>query len=191
MIADATIYDVETLNFRLTRADYLKFNSYHFFSTLHRPRSILTLLSVPLVITSIEVYDGRLESVDPRSALMAAIVFLLAALGWAILLSLQTWLSTELKWRKCLREPLFQHSSRAALSEEGVFYLNPEAQTRWSWSYVKRVVTTKTLILVYVSDAAAMIVPKRAFDGVAHAERFEAFARGHSLVGRRPRSSQA
>jgi hypothetical protein len=190
MTAEAANYDIETQEFRLTRSDYLQFNSHHVFSTLHRPRNILGLLLFPAAMTCIAIHNWLPTPFGPRSALAGIVFFVLAALCWAVLLSFRTWLAVEFKWRKTLREPRFQHDTRAALNEDGAFYLNPETQTRWAWTSIKRVATTKSLILVYITDAAALIVPKRAFDGADHAERFEAFARSHSVQGRRSPSSQ-
>jgi hypothetical protein len=114
------------------------------------------------------------------------------------LVALAAWLLDRRQTRRAIRELVKEEKQdrgqlgrhRIGLSGQGVHESTAVGESRSSWAGVDRVEQDPSYIFIYTAPHAAHVIPKRAFDSSADADRFYEFARlsrEEALQASRPR----
>jgi YcxB-like protein len=169
-----------TVEFALTGDDYAAFNlHWQRTSEVVRQRLIKTwivLASMTLAPALVSIATMRN---DPGLAKLLAFVALLM-LAWTISIAV----SRRRRASRSLHN-LFRNMTGRALVGHRVFTIRPDAievvsevfTTTYKWIGIERIETDIAHAFLYQGSAAAMVVPKRAFDSEAHFQAFIETAR--------------
>jgi hypothetical protein len=162
-----------TLSYRLTFLDRLAFAAYHL------PRNpVILLVSVGffLLVTFQSVLPAVRELPADTSVFVRVFTFafvesmlalvLLAAMAGIILL---TMLSRKNKTLHC--------DKTITLGEEAFIGESQYGRSETRWAMVQKLARTRTLILIYLAQESAVLIPRRAFESTEQWDAFYEYCR--------------
>ncbi|WP_140985568.1 YcxB family protein [Asticcacaulis tiandongensis] len=154
--------------FRLTLKDYVEYSLDFLPRHYSRPASWLMFTPVPTVLGVIGAFKinnhNLMAELTLLALLMLAAFFIMAFVTITICL-----VCSLLNFRNM---PNAKHDAHIQLSDEDLAVDLNHQEARFRWIGIHTVVTTRHLILAYVTPAAAVIIPKRIFATATDQEAF-------------------
>jgi len=152
-----------------TLADLVRFHFY----TLPRSRSMQIAAACSLAMFGYVTFGAVRHTVASPAIKVFTFVVMLGGLTGFLLLatSILSLLACIPRFR---RETGVEH--KVELSPEGVVEETTTGRHEVSWAGIYRIRRTRTAILIYVSEVAAHVIPKRCFSAAREADAFYEFA---------------
>ncbi len=158
------------IKFRNHFSDIVWFSFYQ----LPRTRSTQIMLGILLLFVGYTFRD--IVSQTSFSASGKVMVFIVLILGVILALYVVHFISLVLMQLVSSHSRLLvRNEKRVEISETGVISKTEMGRSEMKWSAIENIRQTKKYILIYISDRAAMLIPKRYFDNQAQAEEFYSY----------------
>jgi hypothetical protein len=156
---------VLTLQFNLTREEFLEYNYYTSWSSpdrrSYRFKYFLRVLVLYGAVAAGYVYINR----NRHDLLTDAFVFGAIGLIYALIVPVLVKRSIKSRVNAMLREPENQHilqASEITLSEQGIIDKDNASESRYNWEAIVKKVETKDCYYLYTSSYHAILIPMRA-----------------------------
>lgn len=100
-----------------------------------------------------------------------------SSMGMPILLLVATYVIfliviPKVQWKKIKADPVFNYDTVVSIDAGGMSTRNGVSDGYFAWKAVPKVSETDNLLLIYVSSASAVLIPKRVFPAAVDAEAF-------------------
>lgn len=162
-----------TIEYEITRQDYLNFNLIFLESSKTARRTLLIQRFLGPILFMILSYVVSIDS--DISFWYWFTVFAIASVGWIIFFPKHTKRTITKRISKMLDEGdnkglLGRHE--LSLAEDGIHVVNDYKDSTTKWKAVENISVTEEYILVHVGTIAAHIIPTRAFNSQAEKDQF-------------------
>lgn len=152
------------IDFKLTKEDYIEFNTYHMeHSKVVKKSMFLQRYVVSLVYLIAPFVFSRISDIP---FLYWMIPFAIIYILWIVLYPKRIRRLTGKRIKKMLEEgdnSEFLGDQSIILTEEGIEKKSPTSERKNGWASVQRIEETKRLLMIYVSAVSAYLVPLNAF----------------------------
>jgi hypothetical protein len=105
---------------------------------------------------------------EPQLVISILVPLLFVGIFWTFILKMPA----RMKYRGLLDSPAFREPWRAQLRPDGLYTIQPVAESLYRWPYVEEVAQNETHLFIQVDKNSAVVIPKSAFSDEAHAQRF-------------------
>lgn len=159
-----------TLQYNLTREEFLEYNYYTSWSSpdrrSYRLKYFLRVLVLYGAVAAGYVYINR----NRHDLLTDAFVFGSIGLIYALIVPVLVKRSIKSRVNAMLREPENQHilqTSVITLSEQGIIDKDSASESRYNWEAIVKKVETKDCYYLYTNSYHAILIPMRALADAA------------------------
>jgi uncharacterized membrane protein YuzA (DUF378 family) len=168
-----------TIIYRNTFRDHLAFAAYHMLHSamfLVATTVILTLLTFMSVVPAI-------SGTESAAVRIIAFVFMevLLLIGIAGVFTITTMLTLISRKNKTLLA-----ERTVTLGEDGFVVESVYGRSEYKWPVVQKLARTRGHVFLYFSKASALVIPRRAFEGVAQRDAFYAYCKRKTQVAAAP-----
>ena len=151
-----------TLNFQLTREEYLDYSFYTAWASpdkkWYRMKYYLQVSTVYFTIAGLYIYANRLDSL-----LLHLAVFLTIGVLYFMLVPVLVRRSIKARVTSILKEPENHHveNSEVILTESGIVDRDTASESFYNWDQILRRAETKMCFYLYTNAHHAVVIPKR------------------------------
>jgi YcxB-like protein len=164
-----------TISFRNTFRDHLAFAAYH----MLRSPLFLVAAAVILALLTFSMVVPAVSGTEPAAGRVFGFVFmeLLLVIAIAAFFALTTILGMVLRKDKTLMA-----ERTVTLGEDGFMVESIYAKSEYKWPMIRKLARTNGHVFLYFSQLSALVIPRRAFEGVAQRDAFYDYCRRKTQV---------
>ncbi|MEM9965569.1 MAG: YcxB family protein [Asticcacaulis sp.] len=163
-----TAYTLNLPVFRLTLKDYIEYSLAFLPRHYRRPASWLMFTPVPAILAVMGAFKLDPDQLLSQLPLLALLV-LAAFFAMALLIITICLICSLLNFRNM---PNAKYDAHIQINDDHLSACLNHQEGRFKWISINEIVTTRHLILVYVSPVSAVIIPKRLFATSAEQNSF-------------------
>ena len=159
-----------TITYRNTFRDHLAYHVYHL---LHSPLVLLAtaVMLAMITFTSVPPALSGTESVAVRviGFVFLELLLVIAIAGFWLVIILLTMISR--------RNKALAAERTVTLGEDGFMLESVYGKSEYKWPVIQKLARTKGHAFLYFSQHGALVIPRRAFEGVAQWDAFYDYCR--------------
>ncbi len=146
------------------------------FSFYQMPRMRSTQIMLGILLLVVGYTSGDIVSQASLSLFGKVVVFIVVVLSLFLALIMINFLSLAFTHLVSSHSRLLVRSEkRMEISESGMIAETEMGRSEMNWSGIEKIHQTRKYILIYISDKAAIVIPKRCFDSQVQAENFYSY----------------